>query len=372
MESKVPIKVLVSSLSRDFGGVESLFLSLSSGQTDEMKFDYICSDIKAAREDGFSTFGSTVYHVPRSGKSLLKYIKAIFKIMKSGEYQLYHVNLTRRRQPIDLIIAKLCGLKVVLHCHSTKIYSAKSKKQNIVRKVQQKVFAPIYRICSDLNLACSKTAGEYLFHGMNYEVIYNGIDISKYEFSLENRQQVRGDLSLTGKTVVGHIGRFSSEKNHLFLLKIIKNSLKSNPDIHLLSIGSGDLFEPIKEYAKELNIEDNITFLGERHDISKLLSAMDIFVFPSVHEALPITLIEAQANGVPCLVSDCVTNEVKVKDNFSYLSPDNVCEWSEKMNSVLAQDSRNPDLLPLDKFNINKMKKHLCELYNTVLQNGEK
>lgn len=161
-------------------------------------------------------------------------------------------------------------------------------------------------------LACSEKAAVWLFGTQfkGYSVLKNGIDLEKYRFNKETRIKYRTNLGINEKFVIGHIGKFSKVKNHLFLLDIFKEVTRYYDNTILLMIGEGELMEEVRNKAGYLNIKDKCIFLGERHDIPGVLQAMDIFVFPSLFEGSPISVIEAQATGLPCIISKEITEEV--------------------------------------------------------------
>ncbi len=361
------MKVLVSSLTSAFGGVESLFLSIVKNNDDpDMQFDFVCTDGTAAREEDFTAAGSRVIHIERPSRQLKSYKENFKKLFEEGKYDIYHVNLTRYRFPLDVLIAKQCGVKVILHCHSTQIYDVGSLKYRIIRNIQQVVFRPLMLGASRLNLACSDNAGQYLFKKHPYQILHNGIDLEKFRFSQETRDRIRKELALEGKKVIGHIGRFSLEKNHRYLLGVLEQLVKEDPDYVLLSAGDGDLFEEMKALAEEKGLQEHVRLLGQRKDIQDLLSAMDVFVFPSIHEALPITLIEAQANGLPCVVSDYITKEIDVLDTITRLPlSEEKTAWVKAVQKAVSQRTA-VDLEQFEEFDITKLLGRLKKLYQSM------
>ena len=356
------------SLSRDFGGVESLFLNICKHcDREKIQYDFLCTDTSAAREEEFLATGAKVYHLPGIRHHLREYAAKLRQLIREGKYDVLHVNMTRYMFPLDILIAKRCGLKVVLHCHSTQIYYTGKKKTDILRKIEQVIFRPVALSHADALIACSRNAGEYLFRKKPYQVILNGIDIRRCRYSAEDRARLREELGIgENETVIGHIGRFSHEKNHEFLLALFRECLKTNPDLRLLAIGSGDHFERIRQLAETMQIADRVVFTGVRSDVAQLLSAMDLFVFPSIHEALPVTLIEAQANGLKCIVSDCVTKEVDESGGLEYHSLQEGAEkWASAVSRILnAGEGRTEPLSPEHSaFDIQKMIAALYQVY---------
>lgn len=362
------MKVLVSSLSRDFGGVESLFLSLAKCDSDtDIQMDFVCTDSSAARESEFVSCGSIVHHIERPSRNLSLFVKDFKGLFRTGKYDIYHVNLTRYRFPLDILIAKKYGAKVILHCHATQIYDVGSLKTRMIRNLEQMLFRPITLACSDLNLACSENAGRYLFDGKQYQVLHNGIDLKRFCYDENARHRIRKELGLERKKVIGHIGRFSQEKNQSYLLKILKELLRKDSDYRLLCVGDGDLLRNKKKEAESMGIDNSVIFTGQRKDIPELLSAMDVFVFPSIHEALPITLIEAQANNLPCIVSDYITKEIDVNDMITRCSlKEDPVIWANEVDLRLKERNSMLELKQFSDFDIGNMKVKLDNIYMRI------
>lgn len=175
---------------------------------------------------------------------------------------------------------------------------------------------------SDYLFACSKNAGEWMFgNDNNARVINNAIDVRKYTYSFPIRSKIRNKLGFTKDDfVVGHIGNFSAVKNYDFIIEVFSQVIKVNKNAKLILIGKDDNNPEIKSIVNKRDIKDNVLFTGVRSDIPDLLQAIDIFLFPSLYEGLPVTLIEAQASGLKILASDTITNEVAITDNVEFMS----------------------------------------------------
>ena len=360
----------MNSLSEDFGGVESLFFNLIHSKImDDMQMDFTCSVSRSAREEDYIALGAKVFHIKRPSKQFRQYIRGFTNIFSEGEYSIYHVNLTRYCFPLDIIIAKLYGVKVVLHCHSTQIYDFDNKMLKYIRKIEQILFKPIYLLCSDLNIACSVNAGKYLFKNQPCKIVHNGIELERFYYNEKSRNSIRDEYSFANKKVIGHIGRFSSEKNHIFILRILRILVNIDDTFRLLCVGSGELFNRVVEMADAMGLKRFIVFTGQRNeDIHNLLSAMDVFLLPSIHEALPIVLIEAQANGLPCIVSNSVTSEVDILNTVSRLSLDApISEWKNAIQESIGCREKIDDYTIFRDFDIVSMKQRLYSLYVDII-----
>lgn len=185
--------------------------------------------------------------------------------------------------------------------------------------------------------ACSEIAGKWMFKNRNFRVIHNAINVSDFVYNESIRQKVRTQLGLLkDEFVIGHVGRFSYQKNHDFLIDVFNEVHRRLPEAVLILIGDAvedELYlNKAKQKVKELNLVENVRFLGIRNDVPDLMQAMDCFLFPSRFEGLGIVIIEAQTAGLPCYVSSVIPNEVKITNLVDFISlnesPEN---WAEKI-----------------------------------------
>lgn len=179
-------------------------------------------------------------------------------------------------------------------------------------------------------IACSEPAGKFLFGTEDFTVIPNGISAERFAFSEEKRELIRSELMLGDSTLIGHIGRFSSEKNHEFLLRAFLKTKKLIPDARLILLGEGELFEDMRSLAEGLGIEDSVIFKGAVEHPEDYLCAMDIFMLPSIFEGFGIAAVEAQASGLPAILSSGVPRSVAISDRTAFLPLDSEDKWAEQ------------------------------------------
>ena len=161
-------------------------------------------------------------------------------------------------------------------------------------------------------------------------VIYNGINSIEFQYDEEVRKVYRKELGLENKFVIGHVGRFNTQKNHTFLIDIFREIQTMDKQTVLLLLGEGELEGNIREKVSNLNLSETVKFLGVRHDVNKVMQAMDAFVLPSNYEGLPVVGVEAQAAGLPMFCSDNITNEVVITPNINLLSLNlSAKEWAK-------------------------------------------
>ena len=204
------------------------------------------------------------------------------------------------------------------------------------------------------------------------EKLPNALTLENYAFKKEKREDIRRKINCNNLTVIGHIGRFTKQKNHDYLLKIFSEYLKINDGGILVLVGEGELQGEIRKKAELLNISEKIIFAGVRRDIPELMMAMDILVFPSFYEGMPNVVIEAQAAGLPCLISDKITKEVKLTDLVEFKSlKDQPSEWSDKINEMLERNFiRSEDhKFPKTEYDIEKTMEKFVEL---ILENDKR
>lgn len=329
--SKKPIHVLHVFGYFDRGGAETMVMNLfRSIDQSEIKFGFVVHGDKiGAFEEEVKNMGADIFRVPAyKGSNHFEYIKAWKEIFNNHpEYSIIHGHV-RSTASIYLKIAKEYGLTTIAHSHNT------SSGSGIIGKIKD-MFQYNIRYHTDEFLGCSIEAGEWLFGDEivkqdNFNVLNNAIDSSDFKFNEKIRAQKRKELNLEDKFLVGHVGSFTNQKNHSYLIDIFNEILKLNSNAVLLLAGEGELKTNIQNKVKELSIEDNVLFLGLRADINDLLQAMDIFLFPSLFEGLPVTLVETQAAGLPSVVSDVITQEIKITDLVNFFPLEKAPrEWAE-------------------------------------------
>lgn len=329
-----PIKVLVLDTVMDRGGAETMIMNYFRHiDRSKVSFDFLVhQDYKAAYEDEIETLGGRIYRIcPPYPQHFIRYTREISALLKAHpEYKIIHSNMMGNAMPAYRA-AKLCGLPVrICHAHVASSPSGISPKA-VIKSVYRKLMKPYVTH----RFACGKDAAKFVF-GDTDGVIYmkNAIDTSKFLFDTEVRQAVRKDFDLEGKYVIGHVGRFFRQKNHTFLIDIFAEAARKDNNAVLMMVGGGELDDALlnqmKEKVNALGLSDRVIFTGVRSDVERLLQAFDVFVLPSLYEGLPVVMIEAQAAGLPCVMSDRVTDECDVTGNEKTLPlADNAEEWAD-------------------------------------------
>ena len=318
-------------------GIMSAVLNFAKAMPDDIKFDVVYfHQTEKTRQDDIEALGGKVYKINKpSPKDIFSMSLDSFFEEHKGEWQALHIHAPHFAVFIAPA-AKRAGIeKICVHCHSTEYSLKGNSKRNKILSLYANEFIKD-------KFACSNNAGKVWYGNKPFTVINNAIDCSKYAYSEEKRAEIRTELNLGDSFVVGHIGRCDiPQKNHPFLIKVFAEIVKQKPYSTLLLIGAEE-DEKIVQLCNELNVYDKVKFLGFRNDIDKLLSACDVFIFPSTKEGLPVSLIEAQAAGLPILLSDSVTDEVCVTDLVTMCSLDeSAAKWAEKAIDICRSNRQN-------------------------------
>ncbi len=277
--------------------------------------------------------GIAYHYVPSSAHPLARVI-ALVRLFRSGGYQVVHAHLNTLNV-LTLFAAWLAGVPVrVSHNHST------ADRGEGFRAFIKLLLRPTATWFATAYMACGEKAARWLFGNRRVDagrvtILPNAIDVCKFRYDPLQREQIRQELGLQGKQVIGHIGRFMPQKNHGFLLKCFAQCHASHPQTHLLLAGGGEGIRSAREQAERLGVSDAVCFAGVRNDPWRLYSVMDVFMLPSLYEGVPVVCVEAQANGLPCLVSDHVSMEAAVGGDVTFL-PLDPSAWIQALDAVLA------------------------------------
>ena len=340
-------RILVFGMTHNPGGMESVIMNYYrsvNALDSDIHFDFLTNEDIIAYEGEILNNKSKIFKITARSKDHKKYKKEIidFFAKHAKEYDAIWVNVCSLANIDYLILAKQYGIpRRIIHCHNSQ--NGDSKLRNALHHLNR---ARIGRYATDF-WTCSKDANKWFYgrseHRKHVTVINNAIDIDKYRFDEKNRKTYRKKLGLEGKFVVGHIGRFHFQKNQLFLLDVFKELSDKKPNAVLVLVGDGDDRDKIESKIKDLNLTDKVMLLGKRDDISQLLCAFDVFVFPSLFEGLSVVLLEAQANNLPIVASDSIPANNKIGHNFDRLSlgaP--LSSWSEAIIR-LSKNKRGTD-----------------------------
>ncbi|HBV83458.1 MAG TPA: glycosyltransferase family 1 protein [Lachnospiraceae bacterium] len=312
--------------------------------------------------------GSQVYYASSRSMGFKTYCKVLDDFFRkhSKEYIAVHFSGCTMSTLMPLYYAKKYSIPIrIIHAHSSSYSGIHNYILHEFNKFRLGTLATHA-------LACSVEAAEWFFSKTRFEknniIIRNGIQYEDFIFSNEIRQSIRRKFNIDNSTfVLGHVGYFMPVKNHTFLLDVFYEFNKRYDSTKLLLIGEGKLKDEISEKVRKLNIEHKVLFLGNRSDVNQLLQAFDCFVFPSLYEGLPFSIIEAQVAGLPIFASDRISKETQISNNIEYIDINKSSQyWAEKILSVanVSQD-RFFDVKKYSYFSIDHTVRQLTDIYNS-------
>ena len=358
----------------NFGGVEVFLINLYRNiDKEKYIFDFLTPGKSTFSHhlEELKSFGSYIYELNVCRNRFVRLIQFFIRLvlfLRNHKYEIVHIHTgSLYLQTVSVLACKFVKVPFIIsHSHGAKKYSS------FLAKICQKIVTEL----SDYQLSCSKYACYSIFDSCSskfnkIKIINNGIDIKKYEFSEKSRIEYRKKLGLEDKFVFGHIGNFVEAKNHLFLIDIFNEIKKINRNSVLLLIGDGLLKEKIEKKTRKLGLYNSTSFLGHRDDIPELLSCMDVFVFPSTHEGFGMTVIEAQASGLNCFISDSLSKEVDVTDLVYRISLNSSSQsWANNIiNNISRRNRKNYNKLLLNKgFDLKDLVIKIQNLYEGILK----
>lgn len=290
-------------------------------------------DIIAAGDYGyeliseFQTIGVNIRFLPSRKTNVINYIVSYIKLLKESRYDALYIHGSSAIMTIELIIAKMCGVKVrIVHSHNTACE----------HKIVDKLLRPLFYMSYTKALACGRRAGEWLYGKREFQIVRNGRDMEIYRFRDEVRQQLRNKLDIDKDTlVIGHVGNFNKQKNQEFLVRVYQEVVRKKENSKLYLMGSGCNEDNVKNLVKELGLEEKVFFTGSINNVPELLQAMDVMVLPSLHEGLPLVVIEWQIAALPCLLSDEITKESAYTDLVHFLPLScTYTDWADKVIEI--------------------------------------
>ncbi|WP_308522932.1 glycosyltransferase [uncultured Veillonella sp.] len=330
------LRVLQVGMTRNLGGIET-YLIEQFRHLDKSKIDYdfvnITGEYSICYEDEILASGSKIFKVVSRHKNPLLHYWQWFNILlqNKGVYDVIVLNTNSLEYVFPLVLGKVFGIPVrVIHSHN----SGFENKQGLARRLLVGMNKKLLAWSANLRFACSQFAGQWMFKDNPYHVIYNAIDIHKYDADLAVRDEMRQALNLDTALTLLHVGRFSYQKNHSFLLDIFKEVHSIQPDSVLLLVGDtteeSEFLTEVKRKIKAYGLEHVVRLLGRRDDVNKIMQAADVLVMPSFFEGLTVVGIEAQASDLPLLLSDTVTKELELLPSTQFISLDAGAKaWAE-------------------------------------------
>ena len=333
-----PIRILNLFTIMNRGGAETMVMNYYRKiDKSKVQFDFLVHrQERGAYDDEIEAMGGRIFRMcpiyPQNFGKYKKMLKAFFD--EHSEYKILHSHMSELGC-FAFIEAQKHGVRVkICHAHNAPVkgnMTPKEKAQLLFRDYFKKKMLPY----SDKLFICSEDAGNWLYGKENkdrFVMMNNAVDAQKFRFNKDTRDKLRRSLEIDNKFVLLNVGRFNPQKNHTFILDIFKSLLESCPNSVLLLAGNGSLEGEIRQKAKRLGIDGNVRFLGLRDDIDSLMQCADVFLFPSLYEGLPVTMVEAQSSGIKCFISDAVPPQCILTDDVTVLPLSESADyWAEKI-----------------------------------------
>lgn len=328
-------RILVYGMTDNPGGIETylhhLFARMKQGG---IFLDFVTDFPLVSGGDELMAAGAKLYFIPAKGRNLPGHLAAMRRILCSHpEYKTVYFNILDAGAVVTMLPAFTMGRRIVVHSHNG----------STDKRLLHKLCRPLLNRMTDARVACSRLAAEHMFGpDRGALVIPNGIDAGSYTYSESVRREVRVALGLGEVPVIVHVGRLSRQKNPFGLLDIFEAVHARRRDALLLSVGGGELAEQFHRRIRQKGLQAAVKCLGVRSDVAEILQAADVFLLPSLYEGLPISLLEAQAAGLPCVISDVISREAVVTELVCQVpleaEPD---AWAEKILSRLGQPRKD-------------------------------
>lgn len=331
--------------STNVGGAETFIMKVFR-QLDRNKYviDF-CINVfeECAYDKEIERLGGKIFRIPSKTSNIFLFRRELSKIVRDNNYK-YVLRITSNAGGFyDLKVAKKAGA-LVCSARSSNSSDGKSLKHRIIHFIGSKMWLKFI----DRKISPSIKAAKYTFGSAEgVFLLNNGLDLKKFSYDDEARIKIRAELGIDDSAMLlGHVGRFDTQKNHMFLIEVFNEYHKINKNSYLILVGIGRLQETIRKKALALNISEFVIFAGLREDIPQLMSAMDFMVFPSLYEGMPNVIIEAQASNLPCLLSDTITREVGITDliSFASLKNDSLSSWINKIVRNPRRDVSNDEV----------------------------
>jgi glycosyltransferase involved in cell wall biosynthesis len=357
-----PIRILQVVTVMNRGGLETMLMNYYR-QMDRSKiqFDFMVHRSEEGHYDKeIQRLGGKIHRMPKiKPGNYRKYFKLLDKFFADHrEYRVVHSH-NNENSSFVLKSAKKAGVPCrIAHSHLSDLGIDYKLPFRLYARYAMKDHPSSY-------FACSEKAGQWLFRKKEIIVLNNAVNVNEFKYDEAVRKKIRNEMGVhENQLLIGHIGRFNKQKNHEYLIDIFQEIHKKKPDAVLMLIGDGDLRSGIKKKIDNLDLTSNVKFLGVRSDISSLMQAMDIFLFPSLFEGLPVVLVEAQAAGLKCIVSDTITEESNLTGNVEYVSlKKSPKEWASILLSVSYEHEDTFKILSKKGYDTETMSEWLVNYY---------
>lgn len=321
-------RILICGLTDTYGGMEAYVMEIFRHcDKSRVQFDFLFFEHqKVSYLDEIKMLGGGIIVLPLLKRHPFSYYKSLSRIFVKKKYHAVYYQCNHKLKYLRILSsARKNGVPVrAVHSHNSKDETI-SFFDRIIEKYVGSGFDKEVNKC----LACSYDAGKWMFGNRQFEVVHNPVDVNEFRYDPVKRNEIRDELGITDELVIGTVGRLVAAKNSLFMTDVFREIIKRKNAV-FIHIGDGDLKEKMVIEIKRKGLEDKYLLLGRKEKVSEYLSAMDVFILPSVYEGFPIALIEAQSNGLKCVASDNIDRNCNIIDDVRFVSLDRSPEeWAD-------------------------------------------
>lgn len=370
--SKSTLRVLQVFTILNRGGAESMIMNYYRHiDRNKVQFDFLVHrEERGVFEEEIESLGGKIYRMPAINPLLIKkYYRELDDFFKLHPYSIVHSHINTFSS-FPLKVAAKNNIKCrISHAHTTtrplSVSFIRKKPIDAAKILFKNIRKNSLKKYSTHLMACGEQAGYWLFGKSNYEVLPNAIDSIEYIHNTQTSVSLKKKYNLENNLLIGHIGNFSYPKNYPFILSVFKQIKKNKKESKLVLIGDGKLRNEIEKIAITLELLDDIIFFGVRSDVAELLQMMDVFLFPSHYEGLPVTLVEAQASGLKIFASDVITREVELTDDITFLPLDKSPEfWADQIIKAIPYERKdNSEVIKAKGYDVVENAKRLENFY---------
>lgn len=331
-------RILVYGLANNWGGVEAIVMSIIQRLEDKFHFDIIHSSAPSSYETKYECENVRFVHIPTWGSDRVGFKRELKRLLLSSNYDYVWINACiMSNATIASVVKKYSKAKIIIHSHGSSFEEKNIIKRWVLLGMHYWNRKTYFKLL-DIPCCCSIKSAEW-FYGKDFVrehdvyFIKNGVDYKQYQFNSEIRNAYREELNIEDDTLVlFHAGRLTLVKNQRKILDILQVLVNENKKVLLLIAGVGELHDELVDYASKLGVSKYVKFLGMRNDVNNLMQAADIFLLPSFHEGFPVTIVEAQSAGLPCLVSANLSREVDITNSVKFIPIESDPEvWSKEI-----------------------------------------
>lgn len=358
--------LIITTVGLDFEGITSVIYNYTNAMDkSDLQIDFLTfGNMKSELRDRFEKIGNILF-VSHRKKDVFMYIRDLKSVLKEKRYDVVHIHGNSGTMLIEVLLSKISRVKkVLIHCHST---STSHPFANLLMKLPM-------NLLSDVRIACSHEAGAWLYGGLEYIVLNNAIEVNLFRYNADVRDECRRKLEVNERFLIGHVGNFYEVKNHSFLIDVFYEFHKIYSDSALILLSDGPNLESIKQKVSNLGLSKSVFFMGRCSDVYCWYQAMDVFLLPSLWEGFPVVTLEGQASGLPMLISDTITKDVKVTDCVKQIPLSNINRWIEEIMRIKQSDrgeyrddisSKNQLLIAERGYDISVEANRLLQIYMT-------